>query len=160
SASRPRRCTRSSAQGFSVRNESAPASATNSCSRIVQRAPPRRRSRSISVTSSGASCFADNSRSRNAALSPLIPPPRIAIRRAPVLAIRWLRTAAGSGEQTLANQRGDHLDETRMLADGRRTHHRHLRLARHAGRLDVEVVKHFDVVADKADRRYGYRLSL
>src|SRR3984893_18767987 len=47
-----------------------------------------------------------------------------------------------------------------MLADGRCAFHRDTRLPRHARRLDVEIVQHFDVVTYKADRCYHRRLSL
>src|ERR1700730_7425052 len=46
-----------------------------------------------------------------------------------------------------------------MLADGRSAFHRDVSLPRHARRLDVEIVKHFDVVTYKADRSYHRRLS-
>ncbi len=90
SCSRPRRRARWSAQGFSVRNESAPPSATKPCSRMVQSAPPRRSPCSSSAISSGTRCIAASSRSLKAALRPLMPPPRTAIRAAPLCAIRSL----------------------------------------------------------------------
>ena len=52
-----------------------------------------------------------------------------------------------------AGDRGHQRDEFGMVANRRRPFHPHSAFAADTGRLDVEVVEHFDVIAEEADRR-------
>ena len=55
--------------------------------------------------------------------------------------------------QPLDDELAHHRDVRGMSADGRGAHHRKPKLARHGGRVDVEIHDDFHVIADEADRR-------
>src|SRR5215469_275257 len=55
-----------------------------------------------------------------------------------------------------SHDRGDHFDKVWMVADGSGAYHSDADLARYFGGLDVEIVKHFDMIAEKSERLDDY----
>src|ERR1041385_8234409 len=151
-SSRPSRSHSASAQGFAEMSESGPASTTKPSTCSVAMAPPTRSRASKRRISSAEFLSCAISVRRCAAARPAMPPPMTAIRLMRASPIGSAGSIAGR-QELLLDHIGDHADEQRMIVGRDRAVKLDAVLVRDGFRLDIQIVKHLDVVGDESDWR-------